>query len=221
MAKRAVCIMSGGMDSTLAAYMLKAQGHEIVAVHFNYDQRTQAKELSCFRAITEKLGVVQSYEIDLGFFSTIGASALTDRNIEVPTAGIEPGVPVTYVPFRNGIFLSIAAAIAEKEGASVIGIGVVEEDSSGYPDCREHYISAMQQAINLGTKEATDITIAMPLVHLKKEQIVAEAVTYDVPLDLTWSCYQNDDVACGVCDSCRLRLKGFAIAGRTDPIPYG
>jgi len=220
MAKRAVCIMSGGMDSTLAAYMLKAQGYDIIAVHFNYDQRTVTKELACFRAITERLGVEGTYEIDLGFFSAIGASALTDKNIEVPTGGIEPGVPVTYVPFRNGIFLSIAAAIAEKEGASVIGIGVVEEDSSGYPDCRERYIEAMQDAINLGTKASTDIAIAMPLVHLKKEQIVAEADRYDVPLELTWSCYQNEEKACGVCDSCRLRLKGFSVAGKRDPIPY-
>ena len=220
MAKRAVCIMSGGMDSTLAAYMLKSQGYEIVAVHFNYDQRTQHKELACFRAVAGRLGAVQTYEIDLGFFAAIGASALTDRNIAVPVEGIEPGVPVTYVPFRNGIFLSIAAAIAEKEGAAVLGIGVVEEDSSGYPDCREAYIEAMQRAINLGTRDETEITVAMPLVHLKKEQIVAEAFSYGVPLELTWSCYQNEEKACGVCDSCRLRLKGFELAGRRDPIPY-
>ena len=220
MAKRAVCIMSGGMDSTLAAFMLKSQGYEIVAVHFNYDQRTQHKELACFRAVAGRLGAVQTYEIDLGFFAAIGASALTDRNIAVPVEGIEPGVPVTYVPFRNGIFLSIAAAIAEKEGAGVLGIGVVEEDSSGYPDCREAYIEAMQHAINLGTRDETEITIAMPLVHLKKEQIVTEAFSYGVPLELTWSCYQNEEKACGVCDSCRLRLKGFELAGRRDPIPY-
>jgi len=218
--KKAVCIMSGGMDSTLAAYMLKSQGFDIIAVHFNYDQRTQRKELECFRAIAERLDAQQTYEIDLGFFADIGASALTDKNIEVPTGGIEAGVPVTYVPFRNGIFLSIAAAIAEKEGASVLGIGVVEEDSSGYPDCREAYIETMQRAINLGTKDETNLTIAMPLVHLKKEQIVARAIEYDVPLELTWSCYKDEEKACGVCDSCRLRLKGFELAGRRDPIPY-
>ncbi len=220
MSKKAVCIMSGGMDSTLAAYMLRSQGYGIVAVHFNYDQRTEGKELACFRNIAAALDVDDTYEIDLGFFAAIGASALTDRSIDVPTGGIEEGVPVTYVPFRNGIFLSIAASIAEKEGASVIGIGVVEEDSSGYPDCRESYIEAMQRAINLGTKDETDITIAMPLVHLKKEQIVAEAVKYGVPLELTWSCYQSEEAACGVCDSCRLRLKGFELAGEKDPIPY-
>ena len=220
MSKRAVCIMSGGMDSTLGAYMMKAQGYEIVAVHFNYDQRTEAKELECYSKITDALGVAAHYEIDLDFFAQIGASALTDRSIDVPTGGIEAGVPVTYVPFRNGIFLSIAGAIAEKEGAEAICIGVVEEDSSGYPDCREAYIKSMEQSINLGTKEETRITIAMPLVHLKKEQIVAEALKYDVPLELTWSCYKNESRACGVCDSCRLRLKGFRLAGIEDPIPY-
>ncbi|MEJ2373259.1 MAG: 7-cyano-7-deazaguanine synthase QueC, partial [Sulfurimonas sp.] len=174
--KKAVCIMSGGMDSTLAAYMMKNKGYEIVGVHFNYDQRTQTKELQCFEAICNELDVKQKYILDLDFFAKLGASALTDKNIDVPTSGVEEGVPVTYVPFRNGIFLSMAAAIAEKEGASVIAIGVVEEDSSGYPDCREHYIEAMQKAINLGTKDETNIEIKMPLVHLKKSEIVLEAL---------------------------------------------
>lgn len=220
MTTKAVCIMSGGMDSTLAAYMMKAQGHEIIAVHFNYVQRTQRKELEAFRAVAETLGYVQRYEIDLDFFSKIGASALTDPSIDVPTGGLEPGIPVTYVPFRNGIFLSIAAAVAEKEGAGTIAIGVVEEDSSGYPDCREAYIEAMQHAVNLGTKDETNLSIAMPLVHLKKEQIVGEAIRYGVPLELTWSCYSSEEKACGVCDSCRLRLKGFALAGVEDPVEY-
>lgn len=220
MIKKALCIMSGGMDSTLAAYMMKSQGYEIIAVHFNYDQRTETKELDAYKKIIDDLGVVSHYEIDLDFFKQIGASALTDHTIDVPTAGIEEGVPVTYVPFRNGIFLSIAAAIAEKEEAEAISIGVVEEDSSGYPDCREEYIESMQRSINLGTKESTDLTIAMPLVRLKKEQIVKEAIKYNVPLHLTWSCYQSEDEACGVCDSCRLRLKGFEIAGIKDPVPY-
>jgi 7-cyano-7-deazaguanine synthase len=218
--KKAVCIMSGGMDSTLAAYMMKNRGYEIVAVHFNYDQRTQERELQAFEAICNELEVKQKYILDLDFFKALGASALTDRNIAVPTDGLEEGVPVTYVPFRNGIFLSMAAAIAEKEGAGIIAIGVVEEDSSGYPDCRESYIEAMQKAINLGTKDETDITIEMPLVHLKKSQIVQEALKLDVPLELTWSCYKNQQEACGVCDSCRLRLNGFKIAGVKDPIAY-
>ena len=218
--KKAVCVMSGGMDSTLSAYMMKNDGYEIVAVHFNYDQRTQTKELECFYNICDDLGVVESYVLDLDFFKQLGASALTDKSIEVPTSGVEEGVPVTYVPFRNGIFLSMSAAIAEKEGAEVISIGVVEEDSSGYPDCRESYIKTMQDAINLGTKDETNIEIKMPLVHLQKSQIVQESLKLDVPLHLTWSCYKSEDKACGVCDSCRLRLRGFSLAGEKDPIAY-
>ena len=199
---------------------LQAQGYEIIAVHFNYGQRTEAKELACFRDITNALNVKNPYEIDLDFFKQIGASALTDNSIDVPTSGLEDGVPITYVPFRNGIFLSIAAAIAEKEGAEAMVIGVVEEDSSGYPDCRESYIKAMQQAINLGTKDTTNIEILRPLVELSKAQIVQKSLELHVPLELTWSCYQNSDKACGVCDSCRLRLNGFKLAHASDPIAY-
>ena len=218
--KKALCVMSGGMDSTLSAYMMKNDGYEIIAVHFNYDQRTQAKELECFNSICDDLNVKEKYILDLDFFKQLGASALTDKSIEVPTAGVEKGIPVTYVPFRNGIFLSMAAAIAEKEGAEVISIGVVEEDSSGYPDCRESYIKSMQDSINLGTKDETNIEIKMPLVHLQKSQIVQESLNLNVPLELTWSCYKNETKACGVCDSCRLRLNGFEKAGVRDPIEY-
>jgi 7-cyano-7-deazaguanine synthase len=220
MRKKALCIMSGGMDSTLAAYIMKDRGYDIIALHFNYQQRTQRKELECFRQICDDLGVIKKYEIDLDFFKTIGASALTDKSIKVPTGGIEKGVPVTYVPFRNGIFLSIAAAIAEKHQAKRVTIGVVEEDSSGYPDCTETFIDSFQKSINLGTKDETSIGIERPLVKLKKEQIVSEAFELDVPLYLTWSCYQDEEIACGVCDSCRLRLKGFEKAGGIDPLPY-
>lgn len=220
MSKKAVCIISGGMDSALGAAIAQADGYEIIALHFNYGQRTERKELEAFRKIAAQLSVIESYEIDLDFFKQIGASALTDSHIAVPTGGIEPGIPITYVPFRNGIFISIATAIAEKHGAEALYIGVVEEDSSGYPDCRERYIQAMEQAINLGTKDETKLTIKMSLVHLKKEQIVQKALALQVPLADTWSCYQSETEACGVCDSCRLRLKGFELAGVTDPIPY-
>ena len=218
--KKALCIMSGGMDSTLVAYIMRSRGYEIIALHFNYGQRTVAKELEAYRAVCSDLGVSEKYEIDLDFFKTIGASALTDHSIDVPTSGVEEGVPITYVPFRNGIFLSIATAIAEKEGCSSIAIGVVEEDSSGYPDCRDTFIRSFQQTANLGTKETTGITIEMPLVHLQKSEIVQEALKLGAPLHLTWSCYQSEDKACGVCDSCRLRLRGFERAGINDPIEY-
>jgi len=220
MNKKAVCIISGGMDSALSAKMAQKEGYEIIALHFNYGQRTQIKELECFRKVAQNVDAKESYEIDLGFFEQIGASALTDMNIDVPTGGVEEGVPVTYVPFRNGIFLSIAAAVAEKHSAEVLFIGVVEEDSSGYPDCRESYIKQMQKAINMGTKEETNIEIKMPLVALKKSEIVQKSLDLGVPLEDTWSCYQAGELACGVCDSCRLRLRGFEQAGLKDPIAY-
>ena len=218
--KKAVVILSGGMDSTTAAFIAKNEGYEIIPLHFNYGQRTEKKELESFNKICDYLGIKNRYIIDIPFFKQIGASALVDENIEVPTDGIKPGIPVTYVPFRNGIFLSIAAAVAEKEGASAIYIGVVEEDSSGYPDCREEFINYMQKAINAGTKPETNIEIKTPLIHLKKEDIVKKAIEVGVPLELTWSCYKEEDEACGVCDSCRLRLKGFEKAGVKDPIKY-
>ena len=218
--KKAVCVMSGGMDSTLSAYMMQNEGYEIIAVHFNYNQRTQNKELECFEDICSELNIEKKYVLDLDFFKQLGASALTDDSIDVPTGGIEEGVPITYVPFRNGIFLSMSAAIAEKEGASAISIGVVEEDGSGYPDCRQTYIKSMQESINLGTRDDTNIKIHMPLVNLQKSQIVQTSLRLNVPLQLTWSCYKNEEKACGVCDSCRLRLKGFKLAGVCDPINY-
>ncbi len=220
MSKRVVCIISGEMDSALSEKNEKKDGYEIIAVHFNYRQRTETKELECFRQLCKDLDVKESYEIDLPFFAQIGASALTDHNIKVPTNGLEDGVPITYVPFRNGIFLSIATAIAEKHSAKAIFIGVVEEDSSGYPDCRESYIKSMERSINLGTKDETEIEIKMPLVHLKKSQIVSKALELGLDLGHTWSCYQDEELACGVCDSCRLRLNGFSEAGVKDPISY-
>jgi len=218
--KKAVAIISGGMDSALGAKIAQKEGYELIALHFNYGQRTQTKELDSFRKISKSLNCIESYEIDLDFFKQIGASALTDSSLDIPTAGVEDGVPITYVPFRNGIFISIATAIAEKHGAEALFIGVVEEDSSGYPDCRDTYIKSMEESINLGTKDETKLEIKMPLVHMKKSEIVAKAVELDVALKDTWSCYQNEDKACGVCDSCRLRLNGFKIAGIVDPIEY-
>ena len=217
---KAICILSGGMDSTLASYMAKKDGYEIIAVHYNYGQRTEHRELEAFRNICIELNVIQKYEINIPFFTQIGASALTDTSIDIPTGGLEDGVPITYVPFRNGIFLSIATAIAEKEGATKLIIGVVQEDSSGYPDCTDIFIDKMQSAMNQGTKKETKLEILTPLVHLTKEQIVKKSLELNVPLQYTWSCYQNEKKACGVCDSCRLRLNGFALAGIEDRIEY-
>ena len=218
--KKAVCIISGGMDSALGAKIAQQEGYEIIALHFNYGQLTEKKELESFRKITKKLECIESYEIDLDFFKQIGASALIDASLEVPTEGVESGVPITYVPFRNGIFISIATALAEKHAAVALFIGVVEEDSSGYPDCRDSYIKSMEESINLGTKDETKLQIKMPLVHMKKFEIVQKSLELNVPLKDTWSCYKNEEKACGVCDSCRLRLNGFEKAGVLDPIEY-
>jgi 7-cyano-7-deazaguanine synthase len=207
------------MDSATALASAIASGKEAIGVHFDYRQRVERKEREAFNALCDHYEIRSRLIIDLGFFKTIGASALTDRSIAVPL-DFGAGVPVTYVPFRNGIFLSIAAAIAEKEGASEIVIGAVEEDSSGYPDCRERFLRAMENAIDLGAKEETKISIVAPLIRLSKKEIVQEALKLGVPLRLTWSCYQNEDKACGECESCRLRLKGFDLLGETDPIEY-
>ena len=220
MSKKAVCILSGGMDSTLTSYMAKKEGYELITVHFNYGQRTEHKELEAFRNISIELDVKEKYEINIPFFTQIGASALTDTSIDVPINGIETGVPITYVPFRNGIFLSIATAIAEKHEADALFIGVVQEDSSGYPDCTDTFIDKMQNAMNQGTKEETKLEIITPLVHMTKAQIVTKALELNVPLQYTWSCYKNENKACGVCDSCRLRLRGFKLAKSSDPIEY-
>jgi len=218
--KKAVVILSGGMDSTLTAKIAQTRGYEVIAIHFNYGQRTQTRELQAFEEVSDALGIQERYVLELPFFEQIGASALIDTSLDVPTGGLEEGVPVTYVPFRNGIFLSIASAIAEKHQAEALFIGVVEEDSSGYPDCRFEYIQQMQKAINLGTKEETQLTIEMPLVKLSKAEIVKEALKRKAPLEKTWSCYQAEQRACGLCDSCRLRLRGFEEAGVVDPIAY-
>jgi len=218
--KKAVVILSGGMDSTLSSYIAKNDGYGLIAVHFNYGQRTQNRELKAFQDICKELNIKNKYEIDIPFFTQIGANALTDLSIDIPTSGLETGVPITYVPFRNGIFLAIATAIAEKEKATAIYIGVVQEDSSGYPDCTNSFINSISKAINEGTKDNTKIDIITPLIHLNKSQIVQKAIKLNVPLELTWSCYKEETQACGVCDSCRLRLNGFEKANKKDPIQY-
>ncbi|WP_169779080.1 7-cyano-7-deazaguanine synthase QueC [Campylobacter curvus] len=218
--KKAVCIMSGGMDSTLCAVMAKCEGYEIIALHFDYEQRTMRREKMAFKQICDYLGIKKRLNLDVGFIADIGGNALTDKNLAVSKDSLGDEIPNTYVPFRNGIFISIAAALAEKEGAQAIYIGVVEEDSSGYPDCKGEFIECMNAAINVGTAPETKIKIVTPLVNLSKADIVAKSLEFGSPLELTWSCYEREDEACGLCDSCRLRLRGFERAGVKDKIKY-
>jgi 7-cyano-7-deazaguanine synthase len=217
--KKAICIISGGMDSALAAFIARNDGYEIVALHLNYGQRTERKELQAFDKIADALGA-RKVILDAHLIARIGGASLTDESLAVRTEGIEEGIPNTYVPFRNGIFIAIAAALAEAHDAEALYLGVIEEDSSGYPDCTERFITKMQDAINEGTRPETMLAIRTPLVHMTKEDIVREALKIGVPLEHTWSCYTDEEKACGVCDSCRLRLKGFEKAGAKDPIEY-
>lgn len=218
--KKAVCIMSGGMDSTLCAVLAQKEGYEVIALHFDYSQRTMEREKLAFNEVCDKLGIDKRVNLDVNFIAQIGANALTDRNLKIQKDGLTNDIPTTYVPFRNGIFISIAAALAEKESAEALFIGVVEDDSSGYPDCRSEFIKAIQKAINLGTKDETNLVIKMPLVGLNKSEIVLKSIEHNSPLELTWSCYESQDKACGLCDSCRLRLRGFDMANAKDPIKY-
>ncbi len=220
---RAVVSLSGGMDSSVCL-ALTARDYDVYALHFSYGQRTEQRELISARAIGDVVGVRQFLSLKIDLFRQIGGSALTDLNIAVPEAPtatkIGEEIPVTYVPFRNAHFLSAAVSWAEVLGAQAIFIGAVEQDSSGYPDCRPAYYDAFQKVIEMGTKEG-NIRIHTPLIHMKKSKIVRLGVELKAPLHLTWSCYSAEEHACGVCDSCVLRLRAFAEAGVTDPIPYG
>lgn len=222
--KKAVVILSGGLDSTTCMGYAEAQGYEIYPISFDYGQRHKI-ELDNARKVAEHYGVSSRHKvITLGFLRDFGGSALTDDTIDVPE-GIEGGtdIPVTYVPARNLLFLSIAASFAEVSGAEAIYIGVNALDYSGYPDCRPEFIHKVEEVIRLGTKagaEGKSLTIEMPLVELTKADIIREGMKMGVPYALTTSCYNGKKAACGTCDSCRLRLKGFAEAGLTDPIVY-
>ena len=216
---KAVLCLSGGMDSCVCA-ALTAREHDLYAVHFSYGQRTEARELQAAQEIARLVGAKELMHLRMDLFRRIGGSALTDETIAVP-AGHEIGaeVPVTYVPFRNAHFLSAAVSWAEVIGAETVVIGAVEQDSSGYPDCRPAYYEAFNELIRRGTKEGT-IRVETPLIALRKSQIVQLGVEVGAPLHVSWSCYSGTLEACGVCDSCVLRLKAFAEAGATDPIPY-
>ena len=217
---KVLVLLSGGIDSTTALYDSVKKYSEVTAVSFNYGSKHNKREL-IFAAHHCKTLDVRHEIIDLPFMNTLFKSDLLKSGGEIPDGHYkEDSMKRTVVPFRNGIFLSIATAIAEKEGASALFIGVVQEDSSGYPDCTDSFIDKMQNAMNQGTKEETKLDILTPLVHLSKAQIVQKSIDLNVPLHLTWSCYANEDKACGVCDSCRLRLNGFKVANQTDKIEY-
>jgi 7-cyano-7-deazaguanine synthase len=219
----AVVVLSGGMDSSVcAALSVREHGAEnTAALHISYGQRTEERERQAFRAICERLGIHTRLMFRTPFFRAIGGSALTDEKLAVPEAGPEIGaeIPVTYVPFRNAHFLSAATSWAEVLGARRIYIGAVQQDSSGYPDCRPEFYLAFNEAIRTGTKDGA-IHIETPLIGLRKYQIVTLGLELGAPFDLTWSCYSRVDQACGVCESCVLRLRAFAAAGAHDPIPY-
>jgi 7-cyano-7-deazaguanine synthase len=218
-AQRAVVLLSGGMDSCVCA-ALAARDYDAAAVHISYGQRTEERERKAFSAICDRLGIRKRLVVRNQALSAIGGSALTDPNIEVPEAhAIGKDIPITYVPFRNAHFLSVAVSWAEVLGASQVYIGAVEQDSSGYPDCRPAYYQAFNQVVKLGTKEGR-IEIVTPLIHMRKTEIIRLGLELGAPLDLTWSCYSREDRACGVCDSCVLRLRAFREAGSADPIPY-
>jgi 7-cyano-7-deazaguanine synthase len=219
---RAVVCLSGGMDSAVCA-ALAARDYEAYAIHFSYGQRTERRELESARAVARVLHFAQFLPLRIDIFRQIGGSALTDSSIAVPdapeTEPIGEFVPVTYVPFRNAHFLSAAVSWAEVLGAKKVIIGAVEQDSSGYPDCRPAYYEAFQQLIRTGTREG-DIEVLTPLIHMRKSEIVRLGLELSAPLHVTWSCYSGEQEACGVCDSCALRLRAFAQAGVEDPIPY-
>jgi len=227
-ARKAVVLLSGGMDSCVCAAAARARhgGRNVALLHASYGQRTETREARAFTEIADYFGAQQRLMVRLDHFRAIGGSALTDTAIAVPEneLGAPPphrsAIPVTYVPFRNAHFLSVAVSWAEAMGAGAIYIGAVAEDSSGYPDCRPEYYELFQKLIRTGTRPETEIEILTPVIALKKSDIIRQGIALGAPLHLTWSCYQNAEEACGVCDSCLLRLKAFAEAGVPDPIPY-
>ena len=216
---RAVVLLSGGMDSCVCA-ALAARDSEAAALHVSYGQRTEARERESFFAICDRLGIRNRLVVRNDALTQIGGSALTDKGIAVPESHtIGQDIPATYVPFRNAHFLSAAVSWAEVLGASKIYIGAVEQDSSGYPDCRPAYYQAFNRVIDDGTK-AGGIEVVTPLIAMRKAEIIRLGLELGAPLDLTWSCYSREDRACGVCDSCVLRLRAFQDAGASDPLPY-
>lgn len=220
MKELAIALVSGGMDSCVSA-AIAVQDYDLALLHVNYGQRTEKRELQAFHAIAGYYHVKKKLVASVEYLKRIGGSSLTDDNIPVSMADLDSkNIPTSYVPFRNTHLLAIAVSWAEVIGASKIYIGAVEEDSSGYPDCRKEYYRAFNKLIEVGTKPETHIEVITPLIDMKKEEIVLKGIELGAPLHLTWSCYKNNDIACGVCDSCALRIKGFKKAGMKDPIEY-
>ena len=216
----AVVCVSGGMDSAVTA-ALAGVDHRLAFLHANYGQRTEAKEQACFHVLADHYQAEHRLVADLSGLRAIGGSSLTDRAIPVREGDPEPGViPTSYVPFRNAHLLAVATSWGEVIGARALFVGAVWEDSSGYPDCRPEFYRAYEEAIRLGTRPTTRLRIVTPVIALKKSEIVRKGRELAVPFEKTWSCYQAEGEACGTCESCVLRLRGFAEAGERDPLPY-
>jgi 7-cyano-7-deazaguanine synthase len=217
----AIVLVSGGMDSCVTAAIAARDHAQLAFLHANYGQRTEARELRAFREIAKHYKATRTHVVSMTHLAAIGGSSLTDHTIPVTRADLTAtGVPTSYVPFRNANILAVAVSWAEVIGARAIYIGAVEEDSSGYPDCRRTFFDAFNTMITEGTKPGSGIAIQAPLLNMSKAEIVKRGAGLGAPLELTWSCYQSEDAACGVCDSCALRLRGFQQAGIPDPIPY-
>ena len=222
-----VVAVSGGMDSCVTASIAN-ENYELAFAHINYGQRTEKRELKAFSDIADYFKVEERLIVDYTHLAKVGGSSLTDKKIDITVADLDnkkylPAgrqVPTSYVPFRNANILSVCVSWAEVLNAKAVFIGAVYEDSSGYPDCRPDFFSAFEKMVELGTKPETKIKIETPIIHLSKAEIIKKGMELNAPLHLTWSCYQNEVEACGVCDSCALRLRGFQKAGVADPIPY-
>ena len=217
----AICLVSGGMDSCVTAAIAHDENDELAFLHVSYGQRTEKREREAFEALADYYNVKSRLVISLEHLAHIGGSSLTDHNIPVTTANLSTaGIPSSYVPFRNAHLLSAAVSWGEVIKANAIYIGAVAEDSSGYPDCRPEFYDAFQTVLDVGTKPETNIEIRTPVIAMRKSEIVQTGLALGAPLRLTWSCYQESELACGKCDSCALRLRAFREAGARDPIPY-
>ncbi|GIW21230.1 MAG: 7-cyano-7-deazaguanine synthase [Candidatus Sericytochromatia bacterium] len=219
--KKGIVLLSGGMDSSTCLAIAKQDCDEVACLHLNYGQRTEERELKSFNLICDYYKIEKKLIVDVSYLSQIGGSSLTDYNIDIENPNLKSKeIPNTYVPFRNANILAIATSWAEVINFNRIYIGAVEEDSAGYPDCTIEFYKAFEKAIDLGTKPNTKIEIITPLIELKKDNIVIKGLELKVPFELTWSCYQNNEKACGKCDSCFRRLRGFRLAGINDLIEY-